>query len=99
MRQTTPTRRRKLKTFKEWLKPFKEHVAVDRQIRRLAEALDWAEAQNPMVDLSYFSTSIEMKLSDQEKAERLADLSDTITAVGEKSDVVILGMWVSPKAR
>jgi len=82
------------------LKPFKEvtkHVGVEHQVRRLAESLNLAEAQNPKVDLNYFTISVEMKLSDQEKAERFADLSDTITAISEKSDVMILAMWVSPK--
>jgi len=91
MLQTAP--RRRLKPFREVTK----QVGIERQVRRLAESLNLAEAQNPKVDLNYFSTSVEMKLSDQEKAERLADLSDTITAISEKSDVVILGMWVSPK--
>ena len=37
-----------------------------------------------------------MHLSDDEKSERLSEMADTVTAVGERSDVILLAMWVSP---
>jgi hypothetical protein len=51
---------------------------LDRQIRRLAESLNLAEAQNPTVELNYFTISVPMRLSDEEKEERLAELADTV---------------------
>ncbi len=89
MRQIAP--RRRLKPFKEVTK----HVGVNRQLRRLAESLNLAEAQNPEVDLSYFTLSIPMRLSDEEKMDTLSELVDTVQAV-EGSDVILLAMWVSP---
>ncbi len=83
--------RRRLKPFKEVTK----HVGVNRQLRRLAEALNLPEAQNPEVDLNYFTTYVSMRLSDQEKMEILSEMVDTVTAI-EGSDVILLGMWVSP---
>jgi len=83
--------RRRLKSFKEVMK----NVGVDHKVRRLAEALDFIEAQNPKVDLNYFTMSIPRHLSDQEKMERLSEVVDTITAI-EDSDVILLGMWISP---
>jgi len=89
MQQIAP--RRKLKSFKEVTK----HVGVDRQIRRLAESLNVAEAQNPTVDVKYFTFSIPMRLSDEEKMDTLSELVDTVQAI-EDSDVILLGMWISP---
>jgi hypothetical protein len=88
--------RRKLKSFRSVTK----HVHINEKVRRLAEAMNLTESRrddgaDPKVDLNYFSISIGMRLSDEEKADRLADLSDTVTAIGGKSDVVILGMWIS----
>ncbi len=89
MRQIVP--RRRLKPFKEVTK----HVGVNRQLRRLAESLNLAEAQNLKADLNYFTMSIPRRLSDEEKQERLADMVHTVAAI-EGSDVVLLGMWISP---
>ncbi len=57
--------------------------------------MDFTESRSndPKVDLNYFTISIPMALSDEESTERLSEMVDTITAVGERSDVVILGMW------
>jgi len=85
--------RRRLKPFKEVTK----HVGVDHKVRRLAEALDFVEAQNPKVDLNYFTMSIPMRLSDDEKWQCLSEIVDTVSAI-EDSDVILLGMWVSPTA-
>ncbi len=85
--------RRRLKPFKEVTK----HVGVKHQVRRIAESLDFVEAQNPNVDLKYFTLFIPMRLSDEEKMEALSELVDTVQAI-EGSDVVLLGMWVSPTA-
>ncbi len=84
------------RTLHRRLRPFEEvtkHVGVQR--RRIAESLDFVEAQNPKVDLNYFTFSIPMRRSDEEKMERLAELVDTISAI-EDSDVILLGMWISP---
>ena len=89
MQQTAP--RRRLESFKDVTK----HVGVQRQIRRLAESLNLPEAQNPKVNLNYFTSSIPTRLSDEEKMERLSELVDTTQAI-EGSDVVLLGMWISP---
>lgn len=84
--------RRKLKRFTE----VTGHLGVDRQVRRLAESLNLPEAQNPKVDLNYFTISISRGLSDEKKSERLSEMVDTVTAVGEGSDVILLGMWIAP---
>jgi hypothetical protein len=86
--------RRRLKSFKEVTK----HVGVQRQIRRLAEEMDLTKprSNDPTVDLNYFTMSIPTRLSNEEKSARLSEMVDTVTAVAEGSDVVILGMWVSP---
>ncbi len=91
MQQTAP--RRKLKPFKEVTK----HVGIDRQVRRLAEEMDLtgSRSNNPKVDMNYFTLFVPMRISDEEKLERLSDVVDTITAI-EDSDVILLGMWVSP---
>jgi hypothetical protein len=89
MLQTAPRRRVK-SSFREVTK----HVDVDRQVRRLAESLDLAEARNPKVDLNYFTLSVPMHLSDEEKRQRLAELVDSVTGI-ENSDVILLGIWVS----
>ena len=81
---------RKLKSFREVTK----HVDVDRKIRRLAEALD-LKASNPNVDLNYFTIAVPMRLSDQEKLERLSEMVDTVTAI-QNSDVFLLAMWIPP---
>ncbi len=84
--------RRRLKRFAE----VTGRLGVNRQVRRLAESLNLAEAQNPNVNLSYFTMAVPMHLSDDEKSERLSEMADTVTAVGERSDVILLAMWVSP---
>ena len=89
MRQIAP--RRRLRSFREVTK----HVGIDRQLRRLAESLNLPEAQNPKVDLNYFTLSIPMRLSDNEKSERLSEMVDTVSAI-EDSDVIVLGIWISP---
>jgi hypothetical protein len=89
MLQTAP--RRRLKSFKEVTK----HVGVKHQVRRLAESLDFVEAQNPKVDLNYFTLSIPRHLWDEEKMEAVSELVDTVQAI-EDSDVILLGMWISP---
>jgi len=83
--------RRRLKPFREITK----NVGVDHKVRRLAEALDFVEPQNAKVDLNYFTPSIPRRLSDEEKMEALSELVDTVQAI-EDSDVILLGMWVSP---
>jgi hypothetical protein len=89
MQQTA--QRRKLKSFYEVTK----HVGVDRQIRRLAESLNFAEAQNPKVDLNYLTISISRHLADEEKMEALSEVVDTVMSI-QNSDVILLGMWISP---
>jgi hypothetical protein len=96
MQQRSP--RRRVRSFREVTK----HVGVDRLVRRLAEALDLTKSRrngqaNPKVDLNYFTVSIPMVLSEEEKSERLSDLVETVTAI-DGSDVILLGIWVSPKA-
>jgi hypothetical protein len=54
-----------------------------------------SRSNDPKVDLNYFTISVPMRLSDEEKMERLSDVLGTITAI-EDSDVILLGMWVSP---
>ena len=83
--------RRRLKSFRE----VTGSIVLDRQVRRLAESLNLAEARNPTVDLNYFTLSIPMVLSDEEKEKRLAELADTVMAI-KNSDVTLLGIWVSP---
>jgi len=63
----------------------------------LAEALDLTKSRSndPKVDLNYFSLSIPMHLSDEEKIQRLSEMVDTVSAI-EDSDVILLGMWISP---
>ncbi len=87
--------RRKLKSFKEVTK----HVGVDRQIRRLAEALDLTKSrQNSAVSdetttLSYFIMSIPKDCTYAEKIDRLSEIADTILDV-EGTDVMCFSMWV-----
>jgi hypothetical protein len=75
--------RRKLKPFKEITK----HVAIDRQLRRLAEALDLTKSrQNSAVSdetttLSYFIMSIPKDCTYEEKIDRLSEIADTILGV------------------
>ena len=84
------------------LKPFKEvtrHVGVDRQIRRLAEALDLTKphknsgVSDETTTLSYFIMSIPKDCTYEEKMDRLSEVVDTILAV-EGSDVMCFSMWV-----
>jgi hypothetical protein len=84
------------------LKPFREvtkHVGLDRQVRRLAEALDLTKSrQNSAVSdetttLSYFITSIPKDCTYEEKIDRLSEVADTILDV-EGSDVMCFSMWV-----
>jgi hypothetical protein len=87
--------RRKFKSFREVTKP----VRVDRQVRRLAEALDLTKARgtrgsNPTVDMNYFTISAPMTLSNDGK---LSQVLDKFLAI-EGSDVVLLGIWVFPAA-
>ena len=86
-----PAPRRRLKGFTEVV----GKLGFDRQVRRLAGSLNLAEAQNAKANLDYFTLSIPMSLSDEEKQERLADMVDTVTAI-ENSDVTLLGIWMSP---
>ena len=95
MLQKTPLRRR-IKTFKEWIKPSKAHVAVDRQIRQLAEAMDLTkkgDVADETATLSYFILSIPKDCTYAEKIDRLSEIADTVLAV-EKSDVMCFSMWV-----
>lgn len=90
MLQTAPHRRR-LKKFTE----VTGSIVLDRQVRRLAESLNLAEARNSTVDLNYFTISVPMRLSDEEKEQRLAELADTVSAI-QGSDVILLGIWAAP---
>jgi hypothetical protein len=66
------------------LKPFKtvtKHVGVKHQVRRLAETLGFVEAQNPRVDVNYFTISISRRLSDDEKSACFSEIIDTISAI------------------
>ena len=54
-----------------------------------------SRSNDPNVDLNYFALSIPMRLSDEEKMETLSEMVDTVQAI-EGSDVVLLGMWISP---
>ena len=90
--------RRRLKPFREVTKG----VGIKHQVRRLAETLDLTEASqtrgpNPKFDVNYFTLSVPMRLSDEEKLEALSELVDTVRAI-EDSDVILLGMWISPFA-
>jgi len=67
------------------------------EVRRLAKSLNLVEAQNPKVDLNYFNISVPMTLSGKEKTARLSEVADAVLEI-ENSDVILLGMWVSPKA-
>jgi hypothetical protein len=91
MQQIAP--RRRLKPFKEVTK----HIGIERQVRRLAEEMNLTESRSndAKVDLNYFTLSIPMRLSDEEKMETLSQLANTVSAI-EDSDVILLGMWVSP---
>jgi hypothetical protein len=96
MQQIAP--RRRLRSFREVTK----HIGLERQVGRLAEAMNLTESRrngeaNPKVDLNYFTVSIPMVLSEEEKNERLSDLVETVTAI-DGSDVILVGIWVSPKA-
>jgi hypothetical protein len=92
MLRTAPKRRR-LKKFTE----VTGSIVLDRQVRRLAESLNLAEARNPTVDLNYFTISVPMSLSDDEKEQRIAELADTVSAI-QGSDVILLGIWAGPSA-
>ncbi len=74
-----------------------KNVGIERQVRRLAEEMDLTKSRSndPNVDLNYFTLSIPKRLSDEEKMETLSELVDTVQAI-EGSDVVLLGMWISP---
>lgn len=74
-----------------------KNVGIERQVRRLAEEMDLTKSRSndPNVDLNYFALSIPMRLSDEEKMETLSEMVDTVQAI-EGSDVVLLGMWISP---
>jgi hypothetical protein len=96
MQQIAP--RRRLRSFREVTK----HIGLERQVGRLAEAMNLTESRrngeaNPKVDLNYFTVSIPMVRSEEEKNERLSDLVETVTAI-DGSDVILVGIWVSPKA-
>jgi hypothetical protein len=87
--------RRKLKPFKEVTK----HVGLERQIRRLAEALDLTKSRHnsavsdETTTLSYFIMSIPKDCTYAEKMDRLSEVADTILDV-EGSDVLCFSMWV-----
>jgi hypothetical protein len=68
---------------------------VNYEVRRLAKSLDLVEGQNPRVDVNYFTISIPMALSYEDRSDRLAEVGDAVNAI-ENSDVILLGMWVSP---
>jgi hypothetical protein len=87
--------RRRLKPFREVTK----HVGVERQLRRLGEALDLTEsrrngaASDEITTLSYFIMSIPRDCTSDEKMDRLSEVADVVTAV-EGSDVMVFSMWV-----
>jgi hypothetical protein len=87
--------RRKLKPFKEVTK----HVGVDRQLRRLAEALDLTKPRqdgavsDETTTLSYFIMSIPKDCTYAEKIDLLSEVAYTILNV-EGSDVMCFSMWV-----
>jgi hypothetical protein len=87
--------RRKLQPYRKVTK----HVGVDRQVRRLAEALDLSKShRNSAVSdetttLSYFIASIPKDGTAEEKMDRLSEVADIVTAV-EGSDVLVFSMWV-----
>jgi hypothetical protein len=87
--------RRKLEPFREVTK----HVGIERQIRCLAESLDLTKSRqdsavpDEITTLNYFIMSIPKNCTAEEKADRLSELVDTITAV-ERSDVMCFSMWV-----
>ncbi len=87
--------RRRLRSFREVTK----HVGIDRQLRRLAEALDLTQSrQNSAVSdetttLTYFIMSIPKDCTYEEKIDRLSEIADKVLAV-EGSDAICLSMWV-----
>ena len=87
--------RRRLKSFKEVTK----HVGVERQIRRLAEAMDLTKPRrnstvsDETTTLTYFIMSIRKDCTYEEKIDRLSEIADTVLAV-EGSDVICFSMWV-----
>ena len=89
--------RRRLKRFTE----VTGKIGVHRQIRRLAEAMGLTKPHRNadgslQVSLNYFTMLIPIRLSEDEKMERLSEMVDTISAIEESSDVMLLGMWLSP---
>jgi hypothetical protein len=87
--------RRRLRSFREVTK----HVGIDRQLRRLAEALDLTKSRqksavsDETATLSYFIISIPKDCTYAEKIDRLSDVADAILDV-EGSDVMCFSMWV-----
>ena len=87
--------RRRLKPFKEVTK----HVGIDRQVRRLAEALDLTKSRkdsavsDETTTLSYFIMSIPKDCTYDEKIDVLSEIADAILEV-EGSDVPCISMWV-----
>jgi hypothetical protein len=72
-----------------------KRAGVKYEVRRLAKSMNLVEAQNPKMDLNYLTISIPMMLSDEERTERLSEMVDAVNAIVD-SDVILLGMWVSP---
>ncbi len=93
MLQTSP--RRRLRPFSEVTK----HVGLERQIRRLAEALDLTESRqktavpDEITTLRYFIMPIPKDSTAEQKMDRLSEVADVVTAV-EGSDVMVFSMWV-----
>jgi hypothetical protein len=83
--------RRRLK-----IREVMKREGIKYEVRRLAKSLNLVESQNPEMDLNYFNMSIPMMLSDEEITERLSAVADTVIDI-EDSDVILLGMWVSPQ--
>jgi hypothetical protein len=92
---TQTATRRKLQPFREVTK----RIGLDRQLRRLAEALDLTKSRHDsavpdeITTLRYFIMSIPKDCAAEDRADRLSELVDTILAV-EGSDVMVFSMWV-----
>jgi hypothetical protein len=87
--------RRRLKLFRQVTK----HVGFDRQVRRLAEALDLTKSRqssavpDEITTLNYFIMSVPKDCTAEEKLDRLSEVADMVTAV-DGSDVLVFSMWV-----
>ncbi len=89
------TRPRRLRPFREVTK----HVGIDRQVRRLVEALDLTKSRkdsavfDETTTLSYFIMSIPKDCTYDEKIDVLSEIADAILEV-EGSDGLCISMWV-----